>query len=138
MTDVNYLAIFSQKTLSETKTQILNTFTKLYNMTKFKNSPEAVLKYSQYRNLLTKLLRKAKDNYYMERHFFTLEAGSVWMCWMVLLHSLMMEQCISFVSLLTYTTMFGVDLISLSTLLLMQHMMIIGKTIKSGRPPRIF
>ena len=36
-------------------------------MTKFKNSPEMSWKYSQYRNILTKLLRKAKDTYYIEK-----------------------------------------------------------------------
>ena len=39
----------------------------LYELSKFKNSPELWLEYSQYRNLLTKLLRKAKDKYYIDK-----------------------------------------------------------------------
>ena len=40
----------------------------LYVASRSKNAPlDAIQKYSQYRNLLTKLLRKSKDNYYIEK-----------------------------------------------------------------------
>ena len=39
----------------------------LYSNSKSKNDLELNLKYSQYRNILTKLLRKAKDNHYIQK-----------------------------------------------------------------------
>ena len=39
----------------------------LYSASRFKNDPESNSQYTKYRNLLTKLIRKAKNNYYFEK-----------------------------------------------------------------------